>query len=119
MNEEVNSIKEQITAGKTQHKALTTTLNTLQSTLTTDDLRKAVLEAETTREELQGRIMTLRSGSVSAISVEEKQKVEESRRRHQRELNLRKRIFKDFWDMLCDNLPEGIDKDDIWVRWKT
>lgn len=116
MNEEVDSIKEQISASKTKQKTLTTALNTLQSTLTTDELHKAVLEAESTREALQARIAPLRSGSVISISVEEKEKMEMARTRHHREVNVRKRIFKDFWDMLCENLPEGINKDDVWVR---
>lgn len=116
MNEEVDSLKEQISAGKTEHKTLTTALNTLQSTLTTDDLRKACVEAELAREELQTRLTPLRSGSVSAISVEEKEKVERSRKRRQRDVKVRKKIFKEFWGMLCENLPEGVNRDDIWVR---
>ncbi|KAI9791472.1 MAG: hypothetical protein M1816_003816 [Peltula sp. TS41687] len=116
MNEEVETIREQISGSKTEHKTLMTALNALQSTLTTDDLQKAVGEAEFAREELQARIAPLRSGSVNAVSVEEKEKVEMARKTCQRDANVRKRIFRDFWDLLCDNLPESVNKDDVWER---
>lgn len=109
-------VKEQIAALKAEYKSLLTTLNTLQSTATTGDLRESVHELELARKELLGRLVPLRSGNVSLLSPEEKEKIEQARRRAQRDVLVRRKIFHEFWGMFCENLPEGLTKDEVWVR---
>ena len=115
MNEEIESMREQISTAKTTYKSLGVSLSALQTTLTTGDLRESVHEFELARKELLNRLIPLRSGNVSLVSVEEKEHVNQAWRRAHRTAMVRKMIFEDFWGMLCENLPEGVGKYDLWV----
>ncbi len=116
MDREIEELKEHIAAAKAEHKALTATLSTLQSTLTTDDLYEAVQRLERTKKELLARLGPLRAGNASPVSAAEKASVDLAFRKAQRDAASRKKIFNEFWGMLCDSLPDGVSKDDLWVR---
>ena len=116
MTEQMNALKEQITAAKAEYKTLTTSLNALQSTVTTADLRECVHELELARKELLGRLTPLRSGHVHPVPLAERDRLDHESVIARRDARSRKRIFDDFWALLGDHLPDGMSPSDVWVR---
>ncbi len=115
MDAEIERLKDAIGSAKTEYKTLATALNTLESTLTTDDLRESVHTLELSKKELLSRLEPLRAGNVSPVSAAEKEAVEQLWRKAQRDVGVRKRIFDDFWGLLYDNSPDGVEMDDLAV----
>jgi hypothetical protein len=115
MDKETEVLRDEISALKTKQKALQLTLANLRSTPTTADLREStdILVAEIS--ELQSRLVPLRSGKISPVSAEEKAAIDRGCADAERKSTLRKKIFKNLWEMTCDNLPEGTNKDELWV----
>ncbi|KAH0542100.1 hypothetical protein FGG08_003480 [Glutinoglossum americanum] len=114
MDKEIEALRDEIATLKAKQKALHSTLTALRSTPTTSSLRESIdiLDAEV--RELEGRLVPLRSGKASPVSAEEKAVVDGSYANAERKSTLRKKIFKNLWDMTCDNLPEGTNKDELW-----
>ncbi|KAI9787685.1 MAG: hypothetical protein M1839_000216 [Geoglossum umbratile] len=116
MDKETEVLREEISALKTKQKALQLTLANLRSTPTTANLREStdILVAEIS--ELRSRLVPLRSGKMSPVSAEEKAAIDRGCADAERKSTLRKKIFKNLWEMTCDNLPEGTNKDELWER---
>lgn len=109
MDEEIQAIRRVITDAKAEHKALATTLASLQSTQTTHDIREAVHELQLRKQELLERLVPLRSGNLSPISREERQAVEQAWREAHGDLKKRRAIWMEFSVILHDNLPPETD----------
>jgi hypothetical protein len=115
MDREIEVLRDDIATLKARQKALHSTLATLRSTPTTTSLRESVDTLSAEVRDLLGRLVPLRSGKVSPVSAEEKLAVDRGYDNAEKKSTLRKRIFKNLWGMTCDNLPEGTNKDELWV----
>ena len=115
LDSEIEGLKRDTAAAKADYKALVATLATLQTTLTTTDLRESVHALELSKKELLGRLLPLRVGNVSPVSPLEKDVVEQEWRKARRDAFTRKKIFDDFWGLLYDNAPDGLVMEELAV----
>ena len=116
MDQEIESVRSDIVARKAEQKVLQATCNVLKSTPTTDALRDSVSALEAEKDSLEARLRVFRSGDVAPVNVEGKEKAERALRTMQRQAGNRKKIFWELWAMVTENQPEGITKEDLWVR---
>ncbi|KAI9839748.1 MAG: hypothetical protein M1837_002036 [Sclerophora amabilis] len=115
MDAEINALREEIATAKAEQKALSSTLICMKSTVTTGDLRESVKELERSKREILERLMPFRTGDVAPVSAKERATISEACKAAERSAARRKKIFKEFWGLLCENLEEGSSKEDLWV----
>ena len=115
LDSEIEGLKRDTATAKADYKALVATLATLQTTLTTTDLRESVHALELSKKELLGRLLPLRVGNVSPVSPSEKDSVEQEWRKARMDAFTRKKIFDDFWALLYDNAPDGLVMEELAV----
>ncbi|KAI9753577.1 MAG: hypothetical protein M1815_006144 [Lichina confinis] len=115
LDSEIEGLKRDTATAKADYKALVATLATLQTTLTTTDLRESVHALELSKKELLGRLLPLRVGNVSPVSPSEKDSVEQEWRKARMDAFTRKKIFDDFWALLYDNAPDGLVMEELAI----
>lgn len=117
IDKELEGLREEIAAGKTRERALKAELTTLNSRVSTADLRRGVLSLEAEKADILARLSGMRDSAVQPVSAEEKAGVEKEWKVWKRNMNVRKRICRDLWDRCTEVLPEDTTKEDLWVRW--
>lgn len=70
---------------------------------------------ETERTEILARLTALRAGTVQPVSKEEKEEVDNQVKIWDKVAARRKRIVKDMWGQILDNLPEGMQAAELRV----
>lgn len=116
IDKELEGLREEIAGGKTREKALKAELATLNSRVSTADLRQGVLKLEAEKGEMSVRLSAMCNRAVQPVSVEEKARVDKEWKVWKRHMNVRKRICRDLWDRCTEVLPEDTTKEDLWVR---
>ena len=115
MDQEIEGMREEIAAAKSHERLLKAKLATLNTTLSTEDLRGAVVALELEKEHILGRLLPLRSGSAKPVSSEEKTDVDKAWTQWQRQWTVRKRIAMDVWAHATEVIPEGTTREELWV----
>ena len=115
MDQEITTLRNDIAAFKNEEKALKTQLSTLNATVSIPELRVSVEALKREVEELSGRLKALEAGQTKSISAEEKAEVDKSWKLWTYKANTRKKGCMDLWGAICENLPEGKTKQDLWV----
>jgi len=115
MDQEIEGIREEIAAAKANERLLKANLVTLNTTLSTEDLRGAVIALELEKEQILARLVPLRSGSAKPVSSEEKRDVDNAWMQWQRQWTTRKKIAMDVWAHATEVIPEGSTKEELWV----
>lgn len=115
MDQEIETIREEIVAAKANQKLLKANLATVNATLSTEDLRGNVIALELEKDEFLARLVPLRSGSVKPVSLEEKTLVDKAWKEWQKNWNVRKKIAMEVWAHATEVLPEGTTKEELWV----
>lgn len=116
IDKELEILKEDISAGRTREKALKAELTMMNSRVSTPDLRRGVLNLEAERDQILGRLSSMRNSTVQPVSLEEKAHVEKEWKVWKRHMNVRKRICRELWERCTEVLPEDTTKEDLWVR---
>lgn len=115
MDQEIEAIREDIVAAKSNERLLKANLATLNTTLSTEDLCGAVIALELEKEQILARLVPLRSGSAKPVSSEEKTDVDNAWAQWQRQWTVRKKIAMDVWAHATEVIPEGTTKEELWV----
>jgi len=115
MDQEIEVVREEVAAAKSTERLLKANLATLNTTLSTEDLRGSVVALELEKEQILARLVPLRSGSAKPVSSEEKREVDNAWRQWQRQWSVRKKIAMDVWAHATEVVPEGTTKAELWV----
>ncbi|KAJ3047016.1 PSMC3 interacting protein [Rhizophlyctis rosea] len=104
MDERMEALKAEVSAVKDEIKQSQSTLNGLESSLTNDQIvdRLRILEEE--NKNRAARLNKLRDNPVQ-MSSEDKKRIETGLESMRTEWRKRKRMFKDMWDAVTENLP--------------
>lgn len=116
MDKEIASLRESIATTKANEKLLKANLAAVNAMTSTDELRSQIIALELEKNEILGRLVQLRSGSVKPVSTEAKEEAEKTWRLWSKKAASRKRICLDVWSYCTEELPEGQTKEDLWVR---
>ncbi|KAI9735875.1 MAG: hypothetical protein M1834_001340 [Cirrosporium novae-zelandiae] len=118
MDTEISTLREKLTSLKSQEKSLKATFLQLNSTVSVSELRGNVRAMEGEREGLLERLGVLRMGEGDSKPVATAEQIGESERewkKWKRVSEVRRRICKEMWGIVGDNLPEGTTtKDEFW-----
>lgn len=116
MDEEISNLRKEIAAAKNEEKALKGQLNALNATMSTSELKSDIGTLEKEKAELAERLSGLQAGTTEAISAEEKAEVDKSWKLWNYRAGARKKACLELWGTVCENLPEGKTKMELWVR---
>lgn len=106
MDTRTQELREETTILNATLKTLRSTYTSLNSTLSTADLRDAVTVMESERVQILERLALLRSGAVQPVSKDEKVKVDKDFKVWDSTASARKRIVNEMWAMLSDSCPD-------------
>jgi hypothetical protein len=115
MDAEIATLRTEITDLKAAEKTLKAELTTLNATMSTYEMVTAFQINNLDIQEIEERLGPLRAGDVKPVSKEEKERVETEWRLWSRRAATRKKIALDVWGLVCEELPEGKTKDELWV----
>ncbi|OCK87289.1 Tat binding protein 1-interacting [Cenococcum geophilum 1.58] len=112
----IASLRAETAAALTTAKSLRASLTSLNTTLSTTELRAAVAAQERERAELLGRLGALRAGEVRPVGKGEREEVEREWGAWRKVSRARERIAGDLWGLVEESLPEGVDKAELRER---
>ena len=115
IDKELETLKEDIAAGKAREKALKAELSMLNARVSTADLRQGVSSLESEKDQLLARLSTMRNSSVQPVSVVERARAENEWKVWQKHVKVRKRICRELWERCTEVLPEDTTKEELWV----
>lgn len=107
MESRTQELREETTTLNGTLKTLRAIYQSLNSTLSTADLRESVSVMESERVQIIERLTLLRSGIVQPVSKAEKEKVEKDWKMWEKTAGARKRIAKEMWAMVSDQVGGG------------
>lgn len=107
MKEENAKLQEQINEQKRAISELEGEIRTLQSNLTLEDIRAKQEKLKTEVEEMESKLTKLRGG-VTLVKPEERKAIEDLYVQAINHWRKRKRMFRDIWDAITENLPKDL-----------
>lgn len=117
INKEIEDIRLQVTAAKSQEKLLRVELATLNSRVSTAELRGQVAALEKEQQDLCARLAMSKASATQTriVSAEEKARVEREWKTWQRHVVVRRKIVREMWMRCTEMLPEGVEgKEELW-----
>lgn len=118
MDKRTQQLRDETSNLNTTAKSLRSMLSSLNSTLSTADLRTAIAKMDIERTEILNRLTSLRSGNVQPVSKEEKEEVDKQAKMMEKTLMKRKKIVKVMWGQVADNVPDEATIAGLKVRCK-
>ena len=116
MDATIASLRAETAAALTTAKSLRASLTSLNTTLSTTELRAAVAAQEREKAELLGRLGALRAGEVQSVGKDEREEVEREWGAWRKVSRARERIAGEMWGLVEDSLPEEVDKAELRER---
>ncbi|XP_010681584.2 homologous-pairing protein 2 homolog isoform X1 [Beta vulgaris subsp. vulgaris] len=107
MKEENAKLQEQINEQKRGVSELEGEIRTLQSNLTLEDMRAKLGKLKVEIDEMENKLAKLRGG-VTLVKPEERKAIEDLYINAISHWRKRKRMFKDIWDTITENLPKDL-----------
>ncbi len=115
MDREIIKTREQVASLKIEARDLRTQLTALSSAMSTDELETEVHTLAAQKAEKIARLKALESGKMQPVDQKEKATIEAEHRKWKHVANARKKIFKNMWATVTEEMPEGKTKEDLWV----
>lgn len=115
MDHEINDLREQIACTKASDRTLRSDLASVNTTMSTKNLRDNVKAFQREKQRLIGRLDPLRSGSVKPISVAEKAVVDQAWKEWSENARARKKICLEVWAYVTEMLPDGKTEAELWA----
>ncbi|KAJ9708151.1 hypothetical protein PVL29_000287 [Vitis rotundifolia] len=107
MKEENAKLQQQLQEQKRAISEVEGEIKTLQSNLTLEQIRAKEAKLKMEVEEMEDKLTNLRGG-VTLVKFEDRKVVEEMYSDRINQWRRRKRIFKDLWDAITENLPKDL-----------
>ncbi|CBI27040.3 hypothetical protein VitviT2T_000264 [Vitis vinifera] len=107
MKEENAKLQQQLEEQKRAISEVEGEIKTLQSNLTLEQIRAKEAKLKMEVEEMEDKLNNLRGG-VTLVKFEDRKVVEEMYSDRINQWRRRKRIFKDLWDAITENLPKDL-----------
>ena len=85
-------------------------------TQTTNELQGSIAARETELNEVQSRLEPLRSGTVTAVSIEAKERIDKELAYWEIAAKKRKKIRDEIWALIKDALPEDLNAQELKVK---
>jgi hypothetical protein len=111
----IEAVRDEVASLKSQQKELSNTLATIRCTPTAAGLRAGIESQKSEIAEMESNLFLIHAGAGETISAEEMESLRLEHSRITKILSRREAIFKTFWGILCDNLPDGTKKEELWV----
>ena len=116
MDAEIATLRESITTSKANEKLIRASLVSINSTMSSEELRNTVAQLEHEKKEILARLGPLRAGNVKPVLREEKEAVQKEWREWSKKAGARKKICMELWEMCTEVIEEGKTKEELWVR---
>ncbi|KAL4815988.1 hypothetical protein BDW67DRAFT_185131 [Aspergillus spinulosporus] len=114
MDEEIESLQEQLSSLRENEKRVQGELNSLNALPLLSELRTEIKELEKEKESLAACLIKV-CGDVSVeVSPQEKEKVRKDWKIWQNRQSVRARICRDLWRKCSETLPEGVTREELW-----
>ncbi|KAK9750310.1 hypothetical protein RND81_02G186600 [Saponaria officinalis] len=107
MKEENAKIQEQINEQKRTNSEIEGEIRTLQSNMTLEDMQAKLEKLSTEIEGMETKLTKMRGG-VTLVKPEEKKAIEDQYITAISHWRKRKRMFKDIWDSITENMPRDL-----------
>ncbi|KAJ1921203.1 hypothetical protein H4219_000802 [Mycoemilia scoparia] len=108
IDERIKELSQEVTSVKANNSALQSKINSLNNSLTDEQIIERIEELKKLNSENSSRLDELRSGDV--VSVDEKKKIEKAYEEAVKLWKQRKRMFREAFDTISENFP-GEPKD--------
>ena len=115
MDEEIESLQEQLSCLKENEKRVQGELNSLNAMPLLSELRTEITELEKEKESLAARLIKVCGDASAEVSPQEKEKVRKDWKIWQNQESVRAKICRDLWRKCSETLPEGMTPEELWV----
>ncbi|OCK78562.1 hypothetical protein K432DRAFT_457528 [Lepidopterella palustris CBS 459.81] len=116
LDTEIGTLRDATTATLNTAKVLRASLVSLNSTLSTAQLRSTITAQEEEKISILSRLDALREGTVRPVSGAEKEIAEKELRAWKGVCVARQKISVDMWTLIEESLPEGVEKGELRER---
>ncbi|KAL4767427.1 Tat binding protein 1-interacting protein-domain-containing protein [Aspergillus nidulans var. acristatus] len=114
MDEEIESLQEQLSSLKENEKRVQGQLNSLNAMPLLSELRTEIKELEKEKESLAARLIKVCGDASAEVSPQEKEKVRKDWKIWQNQESVRAKICRDLWRKCSETLPEGMTREELW-----
>ncbi|KAL4751180.1 hypothetical protein BDW72DRAFT_193160 [Aspergillus terricola var. indicus] len=114
MNEEIESLQEQLSSLKENEKRVQGELNSLNAMPLLSELRAEIRELEKEKESLAARLIKVCGDASAEVSPQEKGKVRKDWKIWRNQESVRAKICRDLWRKCSETLPEGVTRGELW-----
>lgn len=115
MNEEIESLEEQLPGLKESEKKIHGELNSLKAIPLPSELRVGIEKLEEDKESLTARLAKVHGDGSVDVSPKQKEEVRKDWKSSQSESKTRARICRDLWRKCSETLPDGMTREGLWV----
>jgi 26S proteasome regulatory subunit (ATPase 3-interacting protein) len=109
MDTQISTLRDEAATAVTTAKTLRASLATLNTTMSTADLRTFIAAFEKEQAETETRLRALRAGNIKPVKKEEKEKVESELKVWKGVAERREKIAKEMWKMI-EEVVQGADE---------
>ncbi|KAL2816329.1 Tat binding protein 1-interacting protein-domain-containing protein [Aspergillus granulosus] len=116
MDEEIQSLQEQLPRLKEDEKKLRAELNSLNAVPLLSELRAEIKDLEGEKESLAARLAKVHGDGEVNVSPRETEAARKYWKFWQGQARIRARICRDLWYKCSETLPEGTSREELWER---
>ncbi|KAL4973239.1 Tat binding protein 1-interacting protein-domain-containing protein [Aspergillus desertorum] len=114
MDEEIESLQEQLSGLKENEKKIQGELNSLNAIPLLSELRTEIKKLQEEKELLTARLAMVNGDGSAEVSPQEKENVRREWKKWQNQDRVRARIYRDLWRKCSETLPEGVTREELW-----
>lgn len=120
MDQEIEELRDTVTALKAKEKSLKLEVNALALTMTTVDLERDLSALHKEEQEISARLEKSRKGKENekVVTPEEVENVTKEWEIWKRHVTIRKNICKELWERCSEILPPNVEtREELWVSY--
>ncbi|RDW87189.1 putative TBP interacting domain protein [Aspergillus mulundensis] len=114
MDEEIESLQEQLPCLKENEKKIQGELNSLKAIPLLSELRLEIGKLDDEKKSLAARLAKVHGDNSTEVSLQEKESVRKDWKMWQNQRRARAKICRDFWRKCSETLPEGVTGEELW-----
>jgi hypothetical protein len=111
----IQNISAEIAALEQTYRTLESELSNLRSLPTLSKLRADLEARREERKLLESRLLHMKEGHFKPVDLVKRDELFKLHSKMQSVLGKRRKIFRGFWEVICDHLPDNKEACDLWV----
>jgi 26S proteasome regulatory subunit (ATPase 3-interacting protein) len=115
MDEEIQSLQEQLPNLKEKEKKLQAELNTINAIPLLSELQVEIQKLGEEKESLTSRLAGVHGDASANTSPQEKESARKDWKFWQNQARVRAQICRDLWRKCSETLPENMTREELWV----